>query len=142
MLGIGHGLHKVWLGLESSGVWRQSSDGSRLFAFYVDACSGSGSFYSSVRECLPHLGLIVSRGNTLLSIDIDEQLSVIAQTVDDAAGEALDKGAKLLGLPYQVDPWSKSWQRRIGMSFFRRQSLREIRIDSVFRSQDQPALPN
>lgn len=63
------------------------------------------AFAAAYRECLPHLGLIVSGGNTLLfSIDIDGQLSVIAQTVDDAAGEALDKGAKLLGLPYPGGP--------------------------------------
>jgi N6-L-threonylcarbamoyladenine synthase len=50
---------------------------------------------------LPHLGLLVSGGNTLL-FEIREDLAIhlIAQTVDDAAGEALDKGAKLLGLDY------------------------------------------
>jgi N6-L-threonylcarbamoyladenine synthase len=54
---------------------------------------------------LPHLGLIVSGGNTILfEINKDAQLSVLAQTVDDAAGEALDKGAKLLGLPYPGGP--------------------------------------
>ncbi|MGZ0708393.1 tRNA (adenosine(37)-N6)-threonylcarbamoyltransferase complex transferase subunit TsaD [Coraliomargarita sp. W4R53] len=54
---------------------------------------------------LPHLGLIVSGGNTILfQIDTDKKLSVLAETVDDAAGEALDKGAKLLGLPYPGGP--------------------------------------
>ncbi len=54
---------------------------------------------------LPHLGLIVSGGNTVLfSIDRDRSLSVLATTVDDAAGEALDKGAKLLGMPYPGGP--------------------------------------
>jgi len=50
---------------------------------------------------LPHLGIVISGGNTLL-VRLDEDLSirVIARTVDDAAGEAFDKGAKLLGLPY------------------------------------------
>lgn len=50
---------------------------------------------------LPHLGLLVSGGNTLL-FEIREGLDthVLAQTLDDAAGEALDKGAKLLGLDY------------------------------------------
>jgi N6-L-threonylcarbamoyladenine synthase len=54
---------------------------------------------------LPHLGLLVSGGNTLL-FEIDEELNVIilAKTVDDAAGEALDKGAKLLGIPYPGAP--------------------------------------
>ena len=50
---------------------------------------------------LPHLSLVVSGGNTLLiKVDTDLTLTVIARTVDDAAGEAYDKGAKLLGLPY------------------------------------------
>lgn len=50
---------------------------------------------------LPHLGLLVSGGNTLLfSMNENRRIDVLAKTVDDAAGEALDKGAKLLGIPY------------------------------------------
>jgi len=50
---------------------------------------------------LPHLGLLVSGGNTILfRIGVDRQITLLAQTVDDAAGEAIDKGAKLLGMPY------------------------------------------
>ena len=50
---------------------------------------------------LPHVGLLVSGGNTLLfKIDRDLFIKVIAVTVDDAVGEALDKGAKLLGISY------------------------------------------
>ena len=62
-------------------------------------------FDAILPQQLPHLGLIVSGGNTLLlSIDTDRSLRIIAQTVDDAAGEALDKGAKLLGMPYPGGP--------------------------------------
>lgn len=54
---------------------------------------------------LPHLGLIVSGGNTVLfEINVDLKIRVVAETVDDAAGEALDKGAKLLGMPYPGGP--------------------------------------
>ncbi|MGE9295648.1 MAG: tRNA (adenosine(37)-N6)-threonylcarbamoyltransferase complex transferase subunit TsaD, partial [Puniceicoccales bacterium] len=50
---------------------------------------------------LPHIGLLVSGGNTVLfQIDESRALTILAQTVDDAAGEAIDKGAKLLGMPY------------------------------------------
>jgi N6-L-threonylcarbamoyladenine synthase len=50
---------------------------------------------------LPHLGLLVSGGNTLLfEISEDRSITVIGRTKDDAAGEALDKGAKLLGISY------------------------------------------
>lgn len=50
---------------------------------------------------LPSLGLLASGGNTLLYIiNEKKRIHLLAETVDDAAGEALDKGAKLLGLPY------------------------------------------
>lgn len=56
-------------------------------------------------KLLPHLGLIVSGGNTLLfSLDHERRIRVISSTRDDAAGEALDKGAKLLGLGYPGGP--------------------------------------
>jgi N6-L-threonylcarbamoyladenine synthase len=54
---------------------------------------------------LPHLGLVVSGGNTLLfSVGEDRRITVLSSTRDDAAGEALDKGAKLLGLGYPGGP--------------------------------------
>tara|TARA_B110000037_G_scaffold131640_1_gene149457 strand:- start:717 stop:1754 length:1038 start_codon:yes stop_codon:yes gene_type:complete len=63
------------------------------------------AFEQNFEGSLPHLGLIVSGGNTILfEIDADRSLRVIAETVDDAAGEALDKGAKLLGMPYPGGP--------------------------------------
>ncbi len=56
-------------------------------------------------ELLPHLSLIVSGGNTILArINKDRSLSILGQTIDDAAGEALDKGAKLLALGYPGGP--------------------------------------
>jgi len=58
-------------------------------------------FEQRLGELLPHVGLLVSGGNTLLfRIDQSRAISILAQTVDDAAGEAIDKGAKLLGMPY------------------------------------------
>ncbi len=64
-----------------------------------------GAFRERLREMTPHLGLLVSGGNTLLfSLEADGKISVLAQTVDDAAGEALDKGAKLLGIAYPGGP--------------------------------------
>ena len=56
-------------------------------------------------KLLPHLGLLVSGGNTaLFSIDGSRRIRLLASTMDDAAGEALDKGAKLLGLGYPGGP--------------------------------------
>ena len=63
------------------------------------------AFADRLAALLPHLGLIVSGGNTLLfSIDRARRVRVLAATRDDAAGEALDKGAKLLGLGYPGGP--------------------------------------
>ncbi|MBT5903031.1 MAG: tRNA (adenosine(37)-N6)-threonylcarbamoyltransferase complex transferase subunit TsaD, partial [Opitutaceae bacterium] len=51
-------------------------------------------FDQNLAALLPHLGLIVSGGNTLLfRMDADRRIEVLASTRDDAAGEALDKGA-------------------------------------------------
>ncbi|MGJ8640698.1 MAG: tRNA (adenosine(37)-N6)-threonylcarbamoyltransferase complex transferase subunit TsaD [Opitutaceae bacterium] len=62
-------------------------------------------FAEAYTGLLPHLGLVVSGGNTILfEITTERKLNVLAETVDDAAGEALDKGAKLLGLPYPGGP--------------------------------------
>ncbi len=67
--------------------------------------SNPAAFRDSLHTLLPHLGLIVSGGNTLLiKIDTNLKISILAETVDDAAGEAIDKGAKLLGLPYPGGP--------------------------------------
>ena len=65
----------------------------------------SKAFRKTLESLLPHLGLIVSGGNTL-AILVDKSLGIktLAETVDDAAGEAIDKGAKLLGLSYPGGP--------------------------------------
>ncbi len=50
---------------------------------------------------LPHLALIVSGGHTsLVRVDDHGVVVELGRTRDDAAGEAFDKGAKLLGLGY------------------------------------------
>ncbi|HET9622189.1 MAG TPA: tRNA (adenosine(37)-N6)-threonylcarbamoyltransferase complex transferase subunit TsaD [Kofleriaceae bacterium] len=50
---------------------------------------------------MPHLALIVSGGHTsLVRVDGHADVVELGATRDDAAGEAFDKGAKLLGLGY------------------------------------------
>ncbi|MDR0351794.1 MAG: tRNA (adenosine(37)-N6)-threonylcarbamoyltransferase complex transferase subunit TsaD [Puniceicoccales bacterium] len=62
-------------------------------------------YHARIDDFLPHLGLLASGGNTILfEIRSDLEIYVIAETVDDAAGEAFDKGAKLLGLRYPGGP--------------------------------------
>jgi N6-L-threonylcarbamoyladenine synthase len=63
------------------------------------------AFDAEFAKLLPHLGLLVSGGNTaLFAIDEARRITLLASTMDDAAGEALDKGAKLLGLRYPGGP--------------------------------------
>ena len=63
------------------------------------------NFDTRLAELLPHLGLIVSGGNTMLfTLSAERRVAVLSSTRDDAAGEALDKGAKLLGLGYPGGP--------------------------------------
>ena len=53
----------------------------------------------------PFLCLTVSGGHTQIVLCEDYlQMKVIGQTLDDAAGEAFDKSAKILGLPYPGGP--------------------------------------
>jgi N6-L-threonylcarbamoyladenine synthase len=53
----------------------------------------------------PFLGLLASGGHTLL-LDVQDHTGyrVVGTTLDDAAGEAFDKGARLLGLGYPGGP--------------------------------------
>lgn len=53
----------------------------------------------------PFLCLTVSGGHTQIVVcESPTNLKVIGETIDDAAGEAFDKSAKLLGLPYPGGP--------------------------------------
>lgn len=63
------------------------------------------AFKSGLEELLPHLGCLVSGGNTaLFAVEEPGRIRLLSETIDDAAGEALDKGGKLLGLPYPGGP--------------------------------------
>jgi N6-L-threonylcarbamoyladenine synthase len=53
----------------------------------------------------PVLGLVVSGGHSdLIRWQEDGSIRVIGRTIDDAAGEAFDKGARILGLPFPGGP--------------------------------------
>jgi N6-L-threonylcarbamoyladenine synthase len=53
----------------------------------------------------PFLCLLVSGGNSqIIKVDDYLKMEVIGQTIDDAAGEAFDKCAKVMGLPYPGGP--------------------------------------
>jgi N6-L-threonylcarbamoyladenine synthase len=53
----------------------------------------------------PFLCLTVSGGHTQIVLaESPVKLTILGETLDDAAGEAFDKSAKLLGLPYPGGP--------------------------------------
>ncbi|HTJ78794.1 MAG TPA: tRNA (adenosine(37)-N6)-threonylcarbamoyltransferase complex transferase subunit TsaD [Rariglobus sp.] len=79
--------------------------GHAFSPFIAVHAQAPAEFDVRLEALLPHLGLVVSGGNTLLfTMDGKRRITVIASTKDDAAGEALDKGAKLLALGYPGGP--------------------------------------
>lgn len=57
------------------------------------------------KPAFPFLCLTVSGGHTQIVVcESPLELKIIGETIDDAAGEAFDKSAKLLGLPYPGGP--------------------------------------
>ena len=53
----------------------------------------------------PYLCLLISGGNSqLIIVRSPEEMEIIGRTIDDAAGEAFDKCAKVMGLPYPGGP--------------------------------------
>ena len=62
-------------------------------------------FLSADPPTFPFVALLVSGGHTqLMRVDGVGQYTLLGETVDDAAGEAFDKSAKLMGLPYPGGP--------------------------------------
>lgn len=53
----------------------------------------------------PYLCLLISGGNSqIVLVRAPYEMEILGQTIDDAAGEAFDKCAKLMGLPYPGGP--------------------------------------
>jgi N6-L-threonylcarbamoyladenine synthase len=62
-------------------------------------------FLSADPPEFPFVALLVSGGHTqLMRVDAVGQYTLLGETIDDAAGEAFDKSAKLMGLPYPGGP--------------------------------------
>lgn len=70
---------------------------AHVLAHFIDDGSPSPPF--------PFLCLTVSGGHTqLLRVDATDSFHILGETIDDAAGEAFDKAAKMMGLPYPGGP--------------------------------------
>ena len=63
-------------------------------------------FLSADPPEFPFVALLVSGGHTqLMRVEGVGRYQLLGETIDDAAGEAFDKSAKLMGLPYPGGPW-------------------------------------
>jgi N6-L-threonylcarbamoyladenine synthase len=63
-------------------------------------------FLSADPPEFPFVALLVSGGHTqLMRVDGVGRYELLGESIDDAAGEAFDKSAKLMGLPYPGGPW-------------------------------------
>ena len=78
---------------------------NHFMAHIYGAFLDGGAEELSSPESYPMLALVVSGGHTsLVLVEANGEARQLGCTIDDAAGEALDKGAKLLGLPYPGGP--------------------------------------
>lgn len=69
-------------------------------------------FIDEPKPSFPFLCLTVSGGHTQIVLVRDYfDMQIIGQTTDDAAGEALDKTSKILGLPYPGGPMIDKYAR-------------------------------
>lgn len=65
------------------------------------------------KDLKPFIGLVVSGGHTSLFYARDfDKMELLGSTLDDACGEAFDKVAKILGLPYPGGPAIEQMARR------------------------------
>lgn len=62
-------------------------------------------FIDEPKPKFPFLCLLVSGGHTqIILVHSDSEMEILGKSIDDAAGEAFDKTAKILGLPYPGGP--------------------------------------
>lgn len=107
---VGPGLEPaLWTGIEFAKklgkLWNVPVIGANhleghLYSFLL-AQSAARPRKGQKSKLFPAIGLIVSGGHTIL-VSMDSMISrkVIGETLDDAAGEAFDKVARMLNLPY------------------------------------------
>ena len=61
---------------------------------------------NTVVPSFPFLCLLISGGNSqIIKVNSPTDMEIMGQTIDDAAGEAFDKCAKVMGLPYPGGPY-------------------------------------
>ena len=83
---------------------------AHILAHFITPASSTINSQPSTVNCqhpsFPFLCLLVSGGNSqIVLVKSHRDMEIIGQTIDDAAGEAFDKCAKIMGLPYPGGPW-------------------------------------
>ncbi|MCF6171153.1 MAG: tRNA (adenosine(37)-N6)-threonylcarbamoyltransferase complex transferase subunit TsaD [Bacteroidales bacterium] len=72
---------------------------AHILAHFIDDGQAGG------KPLFPFLCLTVSGGHTqIVRVDSATAMHILGKTIDDAAGEAFDKAAKIMGLPYPGGP--------------------------------------
>ena len=110
--------------------------------FLFDASGGPQLAAAAPPEsCMPALGLAVSGGHTTwVDMPAYGTYAIIGQTLDDAAGEAFDKAAKLLGLGYPggpvIDRWAKAYWMAVSSQSNDPKVLNDIKDLKVFNDLD------
>jgi len=89
--------------------------------FLYDAATGPARDVPDPTAVMPALGLAISGGHTnWIDVPAYGRYEIIGQTLDDAAGEAFDKAAKLLGLGYpggpKIDKIAKAYAAEHGLT--------------------------
>ena len=106
---------------------------------YIGINHLEGHLFSNIMENseikFPFISLIVSGGHTQIwKVNNIGEYILLANTVDDAAGEAFDKGARLLGLPYPGGPEIEKISETGNSSYviFPRPKVKESKYDFSF----------
>ena len=92
----------------------------------------------------PYLGMVVSGGHSFYAlVRSPERFDILGKTLDDAAGEAFDKGGKMLGLGYPagatIDRLAQEARDKNAYRFPRRASRFRQRRSELFGAQDGTA---
>ena len=79
---------------------------AHILAHFIEAKGERQEAKGEASPFFPFLCLLVSGGNSqIVLVKSHYEMEIIGQTIDDAAGEAFDKCAKIMGLPYPGGPW-------------------------------------
>ncbi len=108
LIAVAHGpglIGALLIGLNTAKALSLALDKPLIGVNHIEAHLYASIMSQTSPPPFPCLGVVLSGGHTsLLKINNLGHYELISQTVDDAIGEAFDKAAKILGLPYPGGP--------------------------------------